>query len=171
MKQSRSEKNYTMFVQTTLKMRKEVNSPLQTQAGAVVYDMKEKGIVDRSKPTASSTLQEERSTAMGKLVKSMSLFCSIYDVEFQSLVGDHEPFLKKDLSGKVDIVMADPLYTLRRDRKDGPSEDDVFGLDDMKDMAKVREDVIKPATHGHLFCSALQFALQYRAPASQKRET
>lgn len=80
-----SDKNGTMFLQTTLKKRKVVKSPLETEAGAHVQDMNKEDIVNEIEPTTSSTLSKDQSTAMSKLVNNMVPMCFIYDMDFKKL--------------------------------------------------------------------------------------
>lgn len=47
---------------------------------------------------------------------------------------------------------------------------DVSGSSDMKGMAKVFKIVMRSEAHEHVFCSALTFALRYKALDLEKRE-
>lgn len=52
--------------------------------------MKEEHVVNKSKPAASSTLNENGQTGMSKVFKEMNPWCSVYDVEFKNLMDEHE---------------------------------------------------------------------------------
>lgn len=64
----------------------------------------------------------------------------------------------------------DPLYNLRRDQSADNSEYDVFTLKDMKDMAKMLGDDMKPESHGTMFCPSLHLAFWYIFLLSQCTE-
>lgn len=51
------------------------------------------------------------------------------------------------------------------------AECDVFGLNGTKTMAKVFGDVMRPGAHQYVFCSALQFAIWYRALLWKKKKS
>lgn len=46
-------------------------------------------IVDDSKPVSSSTITEEKKTAMDKLLSYLAALCSIYDVELRYFSVQH----------------------------------------------------------------------------------
>lgn len=56
------------------------------------------------------------------------------------------------------------------DRNFYHAEHDALDLSDMRYLARVPGDVIKPGAHGHMLCSALQFDLWYKALALKKEE-
>lgn len=47
----------------------------------------------------------------------------------------------------------------------------MFVSEDMTNIAKIPGEVMKTEANGRLFCSALQFALLYKAPVSEKQKT
>lgn len=51
--------------------------------------MKQEDIVHESKPAASKSQSDEKSTEMSKFVKLMALFCSIYDVNLRNVAKKH----------------------------------------------------------------------------------
>lgn len=73
-----------MYVQNTLKRRKQGKSPLETGAQSRAKDISEEDIVDETEPVSYSIPSEEKSTAIGKLVKAMAPLCFIYDVAFRT---------------------------------------------------------------------------------------
>lgn len=85
MRRPRSEKNGTTNVDSALKKLKTGNYPLETEAGAGSPEIKEEYFADDSDSTRFSTLCEEGSTALKKIVKARALFCFIFDEEFSIL--------------------------------------------------------------------------------------
>lgn len=92
----------------------------------------------------------------------------IGDVDFKNSLEEEKFWGDVDLSGKVDFVLADPPYNVRRHQKDNHMEYSVSGSKDMKDTQKVPGDVMKPVAQGLVFYSALQFALCYKELALEK---
>lgn len=91
---------------------------LEVRAAAGRQERKEKGFVAESEPAASSKLFEERKPAISKLIKCIALLCFIYNLKVRSLVEEHELVLQKNLTGKIDHVLPDSAYDVRRDRRD-----------------------------------------------------
>lgn len=58
----------------------------------------------------SSTLSEEQRFAMSNLVKATAPLRCIGIVDFGSLAEKHELRVRQDMCGKLDFVLADPLY-------------------------------------------------------------
>lgn len=56
------------------------------------------------------------------------------------------------------FVLADPTYSVRIKQTDEHVDYDDFRSNDMKDRPKVPEDVMKPGSHEHVFCFAIQIA-------------
>lgn len=73
---------------------------------------KEDDIMNESDAAALSTLNEERRTSINKLVIAMALLCSIQDLDFRNLAQEHMPDVRKDLSGKSNLNLADPRYSV-----------------------------------------------------------
>lgn len=71
----------------------------------------------------------------------------------------------------MEFVLADPLYNVLRDRNNDHAEYDVLGASGVKDMPRNMEDLLELAAHGHVFYSALQYSLWYRAFALRKRNS
>lgn len=69
----------------------------------------------------------------------------------------NEHDVEKDLDGKLYSVVAEHLNNLRKDRKDDHTEYSVLHSNDVKDLANVLGDVMKPGAHGGVFCYTLQF--------------
>lgn len=113
MKRFRSAKN-AMYFQTTLKRRKLAKPSIETGTSADTHDMEGEDSEHEIEPAAFSTLSEEISAAMSKLVKKIADLCSIYDGNLKTLVERHELDVGKDLSKKVDFVLDNPPYNVRR---------------------------------------------------------
>lgn len=84
---------------------------------------------------------------MGKLVKAIALLCSIYNVNFGTLVEDQELVVGGNLIGTEGSVRAHSLYNVQRDQNDDDAEYDVLGSDVLKHMAKVLREVMNPGAH------------------------
>lgn len=78
--------------------------------------------------------------------------------------------VRENLTGKIDIVLVDLLYNVWRDQNDAHAGFDVFGLNNMKNMFRLLRDVMRPGVFEHVFSSALQFGLQYTAPALKQKK-
>lgn len=76
----------------------------------------------------------------------------------------------ENLSGNWNLVPADHPYNVRRGQTDDHSDYDVTELNDMKDMAQVLGDIIKPGEHSHVLCSTPQFALSGKNCLSEKNK-
>lgn len=74
-----------------------------------------------------------------------------------------------DNNGKVDFIIADSRYTTGTDRSTDPSEYTLFTSEDMRDMAEILGDVVKPEVHGHMYCSSPLLAFWYKAVLSHFR--
>lgn len=66
-------------------------------------------------------------------------------------------------------MLVDQLFNLLIDRKDDHAEYEVFSTSDMKDMAKVVGDVMRPGAHRPVFRSDLLFLLWYGALALEEQ--
>lgn len=73
-----------------------------------------------------------------------------------NLAKEHELFVRVDLKMKAGIVPAVHYYNVRRNLKGDHAVNDVFVLNDLKDMAKVLGGM-NPEAHGHVFYSTLQY--------------
>ena len=77
--------------------------------------------------------------------------------ELEDVVDVAKVSLKIKLEGIVDLVLTDPTYNTRRDAGSDNSEYDVFTESDMKNLADVCSQVLKPGGHSLIFCSFQQF--------------
>lgn len=59
----------------------------------------------------------------------------------------------------MDFVLSNKVENVQRIGNTLHAAYNVFGLNDMKDMAKALKEVIKPKAHWFMICSALQFLL------------
>lgn len=115
----------------------------------------------------SSTLSEEGKIEVSKLVKQMDFLCSIYDADFRVLVEEKRSGVGEDLSAHVDFVLIDQLYNVPTNRKNEHADYDVFGSNDLKNVAKVLGDLIKLGASRHVFCFVLQITLWRKALLSE----
>lgn len=120
--------------------------------------MKEEDVVHEVTPAASSTLVKDEKIGMSKIVEEVAAVSSIYDIDCRNLAKAHEFSTEEDLSGKVNLVLDEPIYNMRRNRNDDHADYDVVGLSDMKEMIKVLRDLMKPEFPTQVFCFTLYFA-------------
>lgn len=100
---------------------------------------------------------------MSKLFEAMASLCFIYNVDFRTLMNEHELCVGEHPSGYIDFLLANPPYNVQRDLNDAHPAYNVFNVNDMIDMAKVLEDGMKPVKHRHVFRSTLKFSSWYKA--------
>lgn len=101
------------------------------------------------------------------LQEALKTYCNIYDVRFQDLPETME------LSGislfeRVEFVLTDPPYNIRRERGRSNSDYDVFTLQDMNELVGLFSEVMELGAHGHLFCADVQFKDWLDVLSSQK---
>lgn len=87
-----------MYVQTTQKKRKIANPLLKRKPDLSVHVKKENKFLDEVETAASSTLIEEEKIVMIKHIKNMHPVCSIYDIDFQTLLYQHQTGAMEELS-------------------------------------------------------------------------
>lgn len=80
--------------------------------------MKDEGVVDVVEPVASSTLGHEVETEISKLIKRMAPVRSIYTDNFRHLVEGYELGTREHLSRKLNLVLTDPSYNVRKCQTD-----------------------------------------------------
>lgn len=69
----------------------------------------------------------------------------------------HEVSQGTYLLRSVDLTRGDTLYNVQSGREKVNSHHDVLNPDGMADAVSLRERVLRPGTHDHLYCSALEF--------------
>lgn len=121
--------------------------------------MKEGYIVNESEPATFSTLRKNERTAMSKTVEVVAFLCSTYNVDFKAVVENHKFGVREGLSLKVKLLLANPPYSLRMDRDDPHAKYNVLKSNDIKEMVKTLEDVMKLGVHVNVFCYALHFTV------------
>ena len=72
---------------------------------------------------------------------------------------DLAPLDAIELEGNVDLVLTDIPYNIRRSAEKVNSDYDKFSQKDMKDLCNLCKYVMKPGTHGLIFCSYQQFEM------------
>lgn len=92
-------------------------------------------------------------------MKEMASVRFIYGVGFKALTEEYKIGVGGNLSWRADLVLAEPSYNVRRAQNDDHTNYDVLESNDMKDMARVLRDMMKPVAHAHVFCSALKSIL------------
>lgn len=91
---------------------------------------------------------------MSKPVKAMTCLLFIYNVDLKYLVKQHDRSCEKKLREKVESVLSDAPYNIRRVQKIDHAEYDLFRFNSMKNMVNVLRNVMKSGAHGHVRCSA-----------------
>lgn len=69
---------------------------------------------------------------------------------------------EKKKNSRVDLVLSDPPYNVRRDGSDDHAADDLFGSNKMNNAANDLEDVMRLKAHTLEFCFTLQLDLSIR---------
>lgn len=80
--------------------------------------MEEEYIMDERELAASLTLNKDGKTSKRELVKAMPSSCSIYILDFRPLAEKYALCVREDISGKVDNVLVDTAYNVRKYRND-----------------------------------------------------
>lgn len=86
------------------------------------------------------------------------------------MVEKYEVSIGENLSGIVEFVVLYTPYNFYRDLNAESSKHDVFTSKDIKKMARCLSGILKPGTHGHIFCSTLQFVVRYKVLCNKKRD-
>lgn len=81
----------------------------------------------------------------------MALSCFVNDMDTRNLAEKDELEVGEDRIKTVDFLLAGLPYNVRRYEKDDHAEYNVLGTNDIKDMVKIRENVMRPGAHGHSF--------------------
>lgn len=131
---------------------------------------KEKKVLTEVEPDASSTVSEEGSTGMKKLLKAIALIFGIYEVNSRNVVMKDELSAGGNINENVEFRTLDFSRNVRRNWNANSSELNVFTAENMKDMPEMLKNVMKPSACGHVFCSSLWFCLWYKALISQFTE-
>lgn len=105
---------------------------------------------------------------MSKRGKEMTILCSVYDVDFRSLAEEYGIGVIEDLGRKINFVLAEASYHVPQDQYDDHPEYILEGSNNMKEIADVQREVLRPEANRHVFCFALQFSLLYKALACGK---
>lgn len=120
--------------------------------------MKTEGeVIDIPKPGASLELTDEARATVTFLTESMYPVCFIHNLDLCDLVEKHEGDYGEFLVEAADLVVTDALYNIGLVCADGQSNQDKYLAEDMKAIRSSCREVIKPSSHGHRFCTALQF--------------
>lgn len=162
MKASGSEEKAIMYVETTINRSRKLKCPLETGAGLSAYQHERRTYLDEIDTAASSTSSVKEGSATSKLLKEIALLYFVYGPDLRQLVEEHKLCIKENLCGKVDCVLADLLYSVRRDQKDDHAEYYVISSSNMKTC----DEVGRNPTIVLLY---LLFDLWYNASASEKR--
>lgn len=75
--------------------------------------MNEKDIVDETEPAVPWTQSKNGTSGMSKIVIEMASLFLNYNIEVVRLTEKHEHGVRENLSGRVDLAKADPVYTVR----------------------------------------------------------
>lgn len=91
---------------------------IRKKVGAGAHHMKEQKVVDEIKPTAPSTMRENRKTIMNTIFKNMAALCSAYRVDLRHLAEEHDLGVTEDHIRKVDFILAYRLCNVQINRDD-----------------------------------------------------
>lgn len=65
-------------------------------------------------PLTPSTRREKKNAVISRLIKRMSPVCSIHNAYYEKLAEEHEFSAVKNLSGRVDLSLANPSYNVQK---------------------------------------------------------
>lgn len=82
---------------------------------------------------------------------------NIYDCSMDELDSTHSDVTGDDLEGKVDLVLVDPPYGIRKEASSPNSEHDVLSVEDMDKFCERAAFWLSAGGHGLIFCSYKQF--------------
>lgn len=85
--------------------------------------------------------------------------CSICEVGFRNFVAVHELGVRKQMSGKVDLIIIVSLYGVKSDGIAEQADYDVCGSNHMMSKEELFGYFIKPGAHVGAFVFSLQIAL------------
>lgn len=157
-------------MQSKIKKSRTSTEVRESRSAGCAANTKEEDVVEKVGPAASPTFSELCQTEMKQLVEAIASVGSIYDIDFKNLVEENELSAGENLVGKVEFVLANTPYNIRRDLMAPKSKYDVFELQGMKDMARSLGDMMKPGALRQVLCSSLQFSLSYQAVVPQWTE-
>lgn len=80
------------------------------------------------------------------------------------------PTYGKSFSDCAGLFLSDPMYNVRSGHRDVDSQHDVLTLGTMADARAIGKREMRPLTHGHPFCFALQLGPLHEMLSSTKKE-
>ena len=119
------------------------------------------------RPRRSKDLTENTKAQYEILNKLFKEYYNYFDVPLNVLAqecGEHGV----EIENRVDLLLTDPPYNVRREGNKDNSDYDIFYESDIKDLCDLCELVLKPGGHGIIFCSFQQFEVYRKILNSYK---
>lgn len=92
-----------------------------------------------------------------KMEKCIEKYVKMYLSEFNGVLDDHEYIALEVIEEKVQLVLTDPPYNIRREQNKIDSDYDSMTRDDMEEVVKVIGRALRSGGHGIIFCSYQQY--------------
>lgn len=125
--------------------------------------------------TARQNVERVRDGTVKRSMKAvrtaLQQYVTILNCSYNDLVQTYEQAKGVTLMGQVQFACCDPPYNIRRHRNRPFSDYDRLHPDDMQDVVKVLDDILKDGGHGILFCTSYQFKDWYDALTLYRRES
>ena len=84
-------------------------------------------------------------------------YVSFYNCSFRKLNDTHERHAGEDLESKVDLILTDPPYNIRRTQGKSHSTHDSMSKSDMVKLVDMADISLVPGGQGVIFCSFVQY--------------
>lgn len=132
-----------------------------------VEEQTEEDVINFVELASSSFWATYATEIFDKLQESMHPVCSVHNIYFHDQVQQHELFYGYFLVDNFNSISTDPLYSVLLFLQDDNFSHRFLGTNDLVDVVKFWNSLIKPGYQGHIFCSTPQFRLWIRALAEE----
>lgn len=120
--------------------------------------MKEENLLDITNAVVSLHPSPEAVATQEVMLQEMQAVCCVYTEDFQNLHETYGLQGGEDLGESADLFLCDLPYNVHRQRDLQNSDHNVFKATDLESFCEIADYVLKREGHGHIFCSAVQFA-------------
>lgn len=105
--------------------------------------------------------------AFHRVLKWMYPVCLVHNIDFHDLVKEHEICHVESLVDNLVSLLTDLPCNVPRVQQDDSSHYDRLSTYFLADVVKFGKAVMKPGSHGHLFCSPLQLGPWFKTLAKE----
>lgn len=120
---------------------------------------------------ASTSQAKAAKKTISVVLEAMKFVCSVYDVNFRTLVETHGDVAGDLLEEKVDFVLMDPPFNIRYAHHMGHSSFDVPTPENMSDLLEFGSRELIARAHRHSFCSWMQLSEWYKKLQCVRQES